>query len=207
MPTTILILLCKLLLSWMSWLGSVAPQPHVYSIGVKVAVGSRSFKVNLTRSASRIKILYARYDSTSHALNQDTELQDITQSFIYDTTLTQHERSQKSVRIIALYEHYALYSLDSLVITEKQNRAFFQLADSVYQSSTDQLVNKEKNRIVLDGYLVQVRMSAKGQPEREFYVNSPRHGTLIYRLIHESMGLYRPKQPNLFPSRQATWGY
>ncbi|AIZ63258.1 hypothetical protein PK28_05340 [Hymenobacter sp. DG25B] len=185
----------------------MAPKPPAYSIGVKVAVGSRSFKVNLTRSASRIKILYARYDSTANALNQDAELKELIENFLHDSTLTQQERTQKSARIISLYEHYALYSLDSLVLTPKQNRAFFQLADSVYQSSTDYLVNKEKNRIVLDGHSVFVCISGNEQPERSFYVSNPTRGTLIYQLLHESMELYRPKQPNLFPTRRATRGY
>jgi hypothetical protein len=207
MPLPILLLLSTLLATLVSWLGPVAPKPPSYFIRAKVAVGPRSFKLSLIRSTHRIKILYARYDSTSYTINADVELRQLTQSFIHDTTLSQPERALQSKRINALYEHYARYSLDSLEVTEKHNRAFFQLIDSVYQSSTDHLINKEKNHVVLDGHQVQMRISSKGLPEREFYVTSPRPGTLIYRLLHESMDLYRPKQPNLFPSRRATRGY
>jgi hypothetical protein len=191
-------------LNW--WTPTPSP-PTEYVIHTEAGFSSRLFKLILRRSAGQVHIVVGRFDSTARAQDHDQELQKILRQAPRLHRFSKKKADQRVRRALTLFDQYQRYTLDSLTVTEARQPAFLALIDSVYLASTTSLEDKEKNYITLDGHTVRVRMWGGRQPARDFYVANPSDHSLIYRLIHGSMELYRLQQPNLFRTRRATLGY
>lgn len=185
------------------------PQPYTLVVKAYTGVNGHDFRIRLTRSATSVVAHYARLDSVQlHQLRKDQELAALTEmvmAVMSDSCLPKAAKAAIGQRYVARADTYRVYRQDSLQLSAAAFPAFVQLLDSVTQASTEQLEQREANRfrIVLDGTNVSLLIKPAEGPARTLSAHSPRARThpLLYRLLHESLQLYRQRRPtSLLPT-------
>lgn len=188
-------------------------QQPPYSIQVKAhnSTSGNDFRVLLTRSADFISLRYGRLDSVQNQRLRTDPHYRAYAAALQATSLSAAERTVTAQRFLALVEHYKVYRWDSLRVATRSHQPLQQLLDSVYTSSSPQLERSEANRgrIVLDGTLVHVVVKTGETTKKDLAVDSPTPAShpQLYRLLHETLQLYRQAHPASFLDLRFTSGY
>lgn len=193
-------------------------QPYQIVMEGRGSNTGRSFRIDALRGSNFVQLRFSRLDSTRYQLLAVNPAYVAARQAVDDAMeakLPLAERKQgvhQAVqRMLALEEPYRVYRRDSLRLDTRSNPALVQLLDSVYRASPETLERKSANssHIILDGTLVAVRVLAAGKTEKDLVVHSPNFDShpLLYRLLHETLLLYRTARPNTFFDKHVTAGY
>jgi hypothetical protein len=94
----------------------------------------------------------------------------------------------------SIYEKYTRFSIDKIVIPSNTYTYYINLLDSIYMSDKDLIINEilNKNRIVLDGTTVNIRISSGIVIHDNYYLHSPTLTShpIAFRFIRETLNLY-----------------
>jgi len=192
------------------------PSQPAYSITLKAASNYYAdYLLHVTREADRIQLRYGRFDSLrTTRLAADPAIQALQAAErtgnLY--TLPSAEKDTLFRRAMAAEERNIVYTWDRLPVTITPQHRLAQLLDSVYTSRVEQLERKAENRqrIILDGIHFSIVLQGKDTRVKKVYVHSPSPDShpLLYRLIHDSLQLYRKERPNdVRLDIRHTWGY
>ncbi|QNE41989.1 hypothetical protein F1C16_20400 (plasmid) [Hymenobacter sp. NBH84] len=192
------------------------PRHPGYSITIKAASNYYAdYLLHVTREADRIQLRFGQFDSLrTTILAADPAIQAL-QAVIKAGnlhTLPAAERDTLHRRAMAAEECNTVYTWDRLPVTIPPTHRFAQLLDSVYASSVEQLERHAENRkgIILDGIHFSIVLQGTDRRVKKVQVHSPRPDShpLVYRLIHESLQLYREQRPDdIRLDVRHTWGY
>jgi len=110
-------------------------------------------------------------------------------------------------KLDSIARSYTDYDTDSLIISNSKHKDYINLIDEILNSPIDKL-NDSLNRVVIDGTSFKVEILKNGQNSIVFS-RSPdlKSNPYIYRLISESMNLYRSYKANNFLDKRRTSGY
>jgi len=105
---------------------------------------------------------------------------------------------------------YSSYSKDSLTFKTSDHSDYTSLLDSVNSAADTTLENTAVNRsrIVLDGVMIEFNIIADGG-SRKVYAHSPtpKSNPLLYKLLYQTLNIYRTTKRNLFLAAGRTSGY
>lgn len=206
-----LLCLTGLLLSPLTGKGQHIQPPYSMQLSAHNSTSGADFRVILTRKADFVYLRYGRLDSVQNGRLRSDPHYTVYTSALQATQLPVTERTTTAQRFMTLLEQYKVYRWDSLRVATSSHPSFLQLLDSIYSSSAAHLERPEANRrrIVLDGTLVHLVVTTGSLKEKDLYVRSPRPDShpQLYRLLHESLQLYRQKHPASFLDPSFTSGY
>jgi hypothetical protein len=186
---------------------SVKTYPYTILISAHNGNAGKEFQLVITRMASRVQLRYGSLDSirmTQFRADPDFYHPELA---ISDPAV-EHARMQ---RFNSAIQKYKVFTEDSIQLEVRSHRSLVQLLDSVYKASPEALAQKEANRkrIVLDGTLVYVVVKPSRGVGKEVWAQSPAPDShpLLYRLIHESLQVYRAEHVGATLPLSATSGY
>jgi hypothetical protein len=166
------------------------------------SVSGQELQLTITRTPKFVKVRYAHLDSVREKqLRQDPD--NLTPELLRQG-LPDRERMERYTRAV---ERYKVFTQDSIQLAVKRAQPVVQLLDSVYEASDETL--EQKKRLILDGTSVYLFIQSPGTKRREIYAHSPQAHShpLLYRLLHESLQVYRKEHPDSFLTLRATSGY
>lgn len=183
--------------------------PYTMELRAHRSVSGADYRILIVRGAKSVKLRYFRLDSIRAKLYTDATYRALAATL--ENKQPAAEREMAARQLVALFDKYKVYRHESLQLRTASNGPFVQLLDSIYQASPAQLKAREANtfHIVLDGTDVQLLVKATGTPDKEVYAQSPgptSHPEL-YRLLHQSLELYRQQRPQGFLDTRYTGGY
>jgi hypothetical protein len=166
------------------------------------SVSGQELQMTITRTPQLVKVRYAHLDSICHKqLKKDPD--NLTPELLQQG-LPDRKRMERYSKAV---EKYKVFTQDSIQLIVKRAQPFVQLLDSVYEANAETL--EQKKRLILDGTSVYLFIQSAGEERREIYAHSPQADShpLLYRLLHESLQLYRKEHPDSFLTSRATSGY
>jgi hypothetical protein len=185
----------------------VKTYPYTILISAHNGNAGKEFQLVITRMASRVQLRYGSLDSVR--MTQFRTDPDFYHPELAGADLAiEHARLQRFNRAI---QKYKVFTEDSIQLEVRSHRSLVQLLDSVYKASPDVLAQKEANRkrIVLDGTLVYVVVKPSRGVGKEVWAQSPAPDShpLLYRLLHESLQVYRAEHVGATLPLSTTIGY
>lgn len=191
--------------------GQRLPRRYAIQIRAQNGVNGSDFRIYITRTPRVISLRYGRLDSIQTAqLHADPRYA----AYVAAVLPGSHSAAAHLAaltRFSALVEQYKVYRWNSLRLGPTPARPFRHLLDSLYATSAAQLERRaeNRNRYVLDGTSVSVRVTTDAQLIKALSVYAPRPAShpLLYRLLHESLQLYRQAHPTSFLDLRYTRGY
>ena len=195
-----------LLISALTWWQPAQVPSYSMRVVAFTSVSGQEFQVAITRSPRFVRVRYAHRDSIRYKqLEQDPD------NLTPDQVRHGLPDQERMTRYRSAVERHKVFTQDSIQLSIKYAQPFVQLLDSVYEASAEALEQKAANqkRFVLDGTAVSLFIKSPGKGTREVYAHSPQAKShpLLYRLLHESLQVYRTKHPNSFLTLRATSGY
>ena len=194
-----------------SWCNQPAQSPAYYMhIDALTSVAGKDFQIAITRTPRFVRLRYARRDSVRTRQFKT----DFPEFFHTGAPLPDPTAERERLRFFSrVLDRYTVFTQDSIQLSVGKHPAFVQLLDSVYTASDETLEQKQRNqrRYVLDGTLVTLlRATRKGaEAPQELGVRHPQPAThpLLYRLLHETLQVYRRNHQESFLTLEATSGY
>ena len=94
----------------------------------------------------------------------------------------------------SIYKKYTRSSIDKIIIPSNTYTYYINLLDSIYMSDKNLIINEilNKDRIVLDGTTVNIRISSGSVIYNNYYLHSPTLTShpIAFRFIRETINLY-----------------
>jgi hypothetical protein len=111
-------------------------------------------------------------------------------------------------KLDSLNSIYTIYETDILFISNSKNEAYIELVHEVLNTSADILENKNNNRLVLDGVTMIFKLTNNGISQT-VYARSPTitSNPLLYKLVTETIILYRLNKKNGILNKSRTFGF
>jgi hypothetical protein len=186
---------------------SVKTYPYTILISAHNGNAGKEFQLVITRMASKVQLRYGSLDSVRITqFRTDPDFYHVEPEGA--DPAVEHGRIQ---RFNSAIQKYKVFTEDSIQLEVRSHRSLVQLLDSVYKASPEVLTQKEANgkRIVLDGTLVYVVAKPSRGVGKEVWAQSPAPDShpLLYRLLHESLQVYRAEHVGSTLPLSATSGY
>jgi hypothetical protein len=186
---------------------SVKTYPYTILISAHNGNAGKEFQLVITRMASKVQLRYGSLDSVRITqFRTDPDFYHVEPEGA--DPAVEHGRIQ---RFNSAIQKYKVFTEDSIQMEVRSHRSLVQLLDSVYKASPEVLTQKEANgkRIVLDGTLVYVVAKPSRGVGKEVWAQSPAPDShpLLYRLLHESLQVYRAEHVGSTLPLSATSGY
>jgi hypothetical protein len=185
---------------------SVKTYPYTILISAHNGNAGKEFQLVITRMASRVQLRYGSLDSGMTQFRTDPDFYH--PELAGANLAVEHARMQ---RFNSAIQKYKVFTEDSIQLEVRSHRSLVQLLDSVYKANPEVLTQKEANgkRIVLDGTLVYVVVKPSRGVGKEVWAQSPAPDShpLLYRLLHESLQVYRAEHVGSTLPLSATSGY
>lgn len=202
-----------LILTFLATSGFAQRNNQSYELYIKAftAYSINDFTITIKKAKRRTKIIYAKNDGINHVLvSQDKEFERVSKLY-FESNYFDDPNSSKgkeySNQFEKLMQRYFIYTKDSLNFKNKRNLLFIQLLDTFF-SESKYLENKEELRKddVLNWARIQLIMKSKEKGEVNFLIESlsPDTHPQTYKLVRESLNLYRNNRPNSFMDKQYT---
>lgn len=184
-----------------------------YQINIFTNGGMSSSKmsIDILREQDSIKIYYTRrvdLDSTLFERDRKKNMRLLKKiQKLKDLDIKKKKQEEFALN----FEKYNVYQKDSLSFIVSDNYGYISLIDSIYSVDQETLENKEftKNWIIIDGIHFSIQVNANNETIKSIWVHSPRIKShpLIFRLIRNTLDLYREKNPNSFLKKEYTSNY
>jgi hypothetical protein len=169
-------------------------------------------QTNICKNAGIIKIVYKLKDSINNK-----ELQENSRYAVLQEKLPKvlNKANRDSILKIAreldsITDKYTSYDTDSLTLNANNNIRYSKLLHTVGVTGNTSLEYNvyNKNRIVLDGIMFEFKIQA-GHVTRTVYARSPdpKSNPILYKLLSQTLEIYRKTKANNFLSRSRTGGY
>ncbi len=184
------------------------------SIALKAQVGNtnsiyitsqrKGLYVDIHCQENNVIIVYALRDSTRMTRFQRDSL-----SRVWEKAGSQEELKKLGESIMdpktkrsILNIKYGCFTRDTMVLTKAAYPDYCDFISNIIQEDEDELRrdNKEGNWVTLDGTFFSITCLSNDELLWYLFIHSPRNDSypLIYRLISETLGIYRTKYPNSF---------
>jgi hypothetical protein len=172
-----------------------------------------NMRIIISKYAGSIKVVYKLKDSVNYRGLLKNEryksLEKITRAdYNVNTNLDTIRKANKEEQDIT--EKYTYYNKDSVIVGVNKDTSYTSLLNKISNTTTDSLENKEanKNRIVFDGTFFEFNIkSGKDDRTLEVHSPSPQSHPILYKLLTQTIDLYRRIKVNEFLSKNRTDGY
>lgn len=167
----------------------------------KASAYDSEFKILLVKEADKAKVKYFKKKQEPLKLSQQDSLE--------AETLVKTFRSDQQAqhKLMDMMNKYKSYAVDSLTIA--MNHPLLRVSDALSRATDLQTEKHNKNRIVLDGTRVTIKVSREDTPEYVLYAITPRQDThpLLFQFISEALNLYRGEVENPILQKSDTHGF
>jgi len=173
------------------------------------------YHINIHKTKKQIKVIYSFLDSiASSKLRKDKNYIN-TKKYYKSISNKQQGLANDSVQryysmLGDVLNKYKVYTKDSITLKLTTDTSYDNLINSIISTSKEQLENLEvsKKRTFLDGISFTFKITANGTT-RTVYADTPDKMShpQLYRLIKESMAVYRNRNNNDFLNLKRTSGY
>jgi len=186
--------------------------PLTYSVYISAFAGvsGSDFRIEINRQKDFINFRFGRIDSVQQTkLRADLAFKACADTLARTNDLSAEAKQALASRLTVMLDRYKVYKWDGLQLTATST--FSSLLDSIYISSATQLERRAENktRITLDGTSFYLTVLNKDTSIMKAYAHSPGPDShpLFYRLLHESLQLYRQQRPAALLDIHYTNGY
>ena len=174
----------------------------------------KKFSISIRRNKTIVKLLITKVDSIQQNLiKKDPEYINLLRQFGSIKGFDSRDSTTlKLMRDLEYYrQQYTVFKKDSIILTKRNNKAYFKLLDSIVLVPTDSLTQPEKAKKTIFIHPTTVHFIFKGNSilNRDFYVTQPtdKYQPALLRLITNTLDIYRAARPNSFMDKKSTRGY
>lgn len=181
-------------------------EKHRIHLTVSQGFGSEIFNILISQTSEDTKIVYSKLDSVNKEMaSRDKEVINVMNLYAKSNYLdkpnsVEGEKFEQELKKLLL--KYSFYTRDSLLLKSNDNKEYSILLDQFHLASKESLEEIAKlNRAgALIGPIVEVKLNSEGETSKVLTYISPgsdKH-PLIYKLVSETLNLYRKRHPNSF---------
>lgn len=185
---------------------------HSYCIEIDAHASINRMKLNIMieRYDENIKVFYNKLDSIDPQ-SSESDSKRIQLHKKYAKAKSNSKKERIINRLKTLSEKYEIYKKDTLIINVSENIQYSNLLDTIYKTDKNVLIRDRRrgSLIILDGTSFKIRVLENNKVLKDLYIHAPRSDShpLIYKLISETLDIYRINNENSFLDKKYTNGY